>query len=443
MNILELATQYLDRHILRPATEKIYLAAARACYKQFESLDVSRYQNDDVLIWRKQLLESGLSKRSWNTYANHLRTLFQFALEHGLIEIRQNPFKRTSVIPPRKKKKTVVHGAIEQARLWLNALEEEERTRCTRARVTPAWFWLTVFETFYHTGIRLNALLSIRLGDVDLDRQMILIRGELEKTHREFEVPIPRALQPHVATLVHAARSIGFQRLDQLFNVNRFSLYYRRVEMNADQVEAMYKKLTDITGTRMTPHRFRHTLASDLMKQPERNIHIAKALLNHSNIATTMEYIETDYEVIRDVLNEREEKRRPRRIMQNIDPTMQAPASQIESPRAAPMRALPNASPQVPPPQSGNRNPPRLSDHRHRARLASTPTREAPSAEDSPDLLESLETITSWLRLSLATHATVQERERGLSDLVTELRRQQSPQNSATQMGYKIRQRQL
>ncbi len=204
MNILELATQYLDRHILRPATEKIYLAAARACHKQFESLDVSRYQNDDVLIWRKQLLESGFSKRSWNTYSNHLRTLFQFSLEHGLIEIRQNPFKRTSVIPPRKKKKTVVHGAIEQARLWLNTPEEEERTRCTRARVTPAWFWLTVFETFYHTGIRLNALLSIRLGDVDLDRQMILIRGELEKTHREFEVPIPRALQPHVATLVQA-----------------------------------------------------------------------------------------------------------------------------------------------------------------------------------------------------------------------------------------------
>lgn len=213
--------------------------------------------------------------------------------------------------------------------------------------------------------------------------------------------------------------------------------------MNADQVEAMYKKLTDITGTRMTPHRFRHTLASDLMKQPERNIHIAKALLNHSNIATTMEYIETDYEVIRDVLNEREEKRRPRRIKQNIDPTAQIPASQTESPKAIPTRALPNGSSPALLPQPGDRIPPWLTDHRHRARLASTPPREEPRAEDRPDLLESLETITSWLRLSLATHATVQERERGLGDLVTEIRRQQSPQNSATPLGYKTRQSRL
>ncbi|EGH49676.1 hypothetical protein PSYPI_47718, partial [Pseudomonas syringae pv. pisi str. 1704B] len=40
---------------------------------------------------------------------------------------------------------------------------------------------------------------------------------------------------------------------------------------------------------------FRHTIASEMMRQPERNIHITKNLLNHSNIATTMEYIEPDY----------------------------------------------------------------------------------------------------------------------------------------------------
>ncbi len=55
----------------------------------------------------------------------------------------------------------------------------------------------------------------------------------------------------------------------------------------------------------MTPHRFRHTIASDLMKQPDRNIHVTKTLLNHTNLATTMEYIEPDYDVMRAVLNER------------------------------------------------------------------------------------------------------------------------------------------
>ncbi|WP_044423554.1 site-specific integrase, partial [Pseudomonas syringae group genomosp. 3] len=59
-------------------------------------------------------------------------------------------------------------------------------------------------------------------------------------------------------------------------------------------------------------HRFRHTIASEMMRQPERNIHITKNLLNHSNIATTMEYIEPDYDVMREVMNER--GKRPAKI---------------------------------------------------------------------------------------------------------------------------------
>jgi hypothetical protein len=89
--------------------------------------------------------------------------------------------------------------------------------------------------------------------------------------------------------------------------------------MNSDQVEAMYKKLIDKLGVRMTPHRFRHTLATDLMKQPERNIHLTKNLLNHSNIATTMSYIETDYGHMRDVLNERSQQQGALHLVRRVD----------------------------------------------------------------------------------------------------------------------------
>ncbi|MBN0126925.1 site-specific integrase, partial [Pseudomonas aeruginosa] len=110
---------------------------------------------------------------------------------------------------------------------------------------------------------------------------------------------ITDGIAPHIRRLLQEAEQVGMSHHDQLFNVNRFSRHYARKEMNADQVEAMYRKLTEKTGVRMTPHRFRHTLASDLMKQHERNIHVAKDLLNHSNIQTTMSYIETDHDQIR------------------------------------------------------------------------------------------------------------------------------------------------
>ena len=91
--------------------------------------------------------------------------------------------------------------------------------------------------------------------------------------------------------------------------------------MNSDQVEAMYKKLIDKLGVRMTPHRFRHTLATDLMKQPERNIHLTKSLLNHSNIATTMSYIEADYDHMREVLHERSLHQGALQLVRHADET--------------------------------------------------------------------------------------------------------------------------
>jgi len=305
-NVLQLTEDYILARDLRRDTETIYRRSARVLLEHFGTTPIEEIDHLAVLAWRKKKLEGGLGKRSWNTYSSHLRTVWSFALEQELItHTVVNPFKKTSVIPPKRGSKTVSHEAIRKARNWLLELEGIERCTHERSQVTPAWFWLAVFEVFYYTGIRLNALLHIRYKDIDWNNQMILIRGETEKTHREFSVPIMEGLAPHISKILKAAKTIGFTANDQLFNVNRFSRHYHGKEMNIDQVEAMYRKLTNKISVRMTPHRFRHTIATDLMKQPERNIHLTKSLLNHSNIATTMGYIETDHAHMRTVLHER------------------------------------------------------------------------------------------------------------------------------------------
>ncbi|EPU0245996.1 TPA: tyrosine recombinase XerC [Pseudomonas aeruginosa] len=303
----QLTEEYIFAHDLREASAKIYRAATKALLKHFgPTATVQDVDHRAVLGWRRKVLEQGLSKRSWNTYSNHLRTIWGYAIEHELVTHSQvNPFRKTTVIPPRRASKTVAAEAILHARNWLNMQVAVERCTGDRARITPAWFWLCTFEVFYYTGIRLNALLCIRKRDIDWDSQLILIRGETEKTHKEFVVPITEGLVPHLSRLLQEAEKAGFADDDQLFNVNRFSPHYKSKVMNSDQVEAMYRKLTEKVGVRMTPHRFRHTLATDLMKAPERNIHLTKCLLNHSNIQTTMSYIEADYDHMRAVLHAR------------------------------------------------------------------------------------------------------------------------------------------
>ena len=52
------------------------------------------------------------------------------------------------------------------------------------------------------------------------------------------------------------------------------------------------------SGFDISSHRFRHTLATELMKSPDRNLKLVKDLLGHRNVSTTMEYIELDMGVV-------------------------------------------------------------------------------------------------------------------------------------------------
>lgn len=348
MNILDIAKEYNETHDLRGATRITYLAAARAFNRRFGSehqLETTHHR--DILIWRKEFIDSGLAKRSWNTYASHLKTLFRYAMANEIVSLRKNPFTETSVVPPKKRKKTVPHEAITQGRDQLLRLQEIERVTGKRSTITPAWFWLSVYETFHYTGIRLNSLLMIQRKDICLRRKTISIRSETDKTHKEFVLPIPGTLYKYLDSLIAWADSLHFKATDQLFNVNRFSSHYRRETMDINQIESMYKKLTRLTGTRMTPHRFRHTLATDLMRQADRNIHVTKALLNHSSIVTTMEYIETDPHLMRHVLEERAGKV-PRSLTARVDYTNGGYQKHLEDPLDQALPALTTESASLP-----------------------------------------------------------------------------------------------
>lgn len=52
----------------------------------------------------------------------------------------------------------------------------------------------------------------------------------------------------------------------------------------------------------MSPHRFRHTIATEMMKQPDSNLQTVKTLLGHSSINTTLEYVDGNVDTVREAL---------------------------------------------------------------------------------------------------------------------------------------------
>lgn len=58
--------------------------------------------------------------------------------------------------------------------------------------------------------------------------------------------------------------------------------------MDVNQVERFFKRLSGFCGEKISPHRYRHTLATDLMEEPERNIKLTQMILDHASIGTAL-----------------------------------------------------------------------------------------------------------------------------------------------------------
>lgn len=87
----------------------------------------------------------------------------------------ENPFNKSNVQRDTRRK-TLTRPQLIRVYLVMQQFEEAERVgrgiRGGRNALWPAWYWLTVLNAFRYTGMRLNQLLHIRLGDINLSEDI-------------------------------------------------------------------------------------------------------------------------------------------------------------------------------------------------------------------------------------------------------------------------------
>nr|WP_226019915.1 site-specific integrase [Serratia symbiotica] len=306
VSFYDVLDDYFISKVLRPASEWSYMKVVRTfiefCGEDIYPENVTRM---DVLRWRRHILtEQGLSKRTWNNKVAHMRAIFNHAIRYKLISERENPFRLVVVKPDIKRKKTLANEQIKKIYLVMERKIMEEQSGIDDPRpnaLKPAWFWMTTIDTLRYTGMRQNQLLHIRLCDIDLKNGIINLRPEGSKNHREHRVPITDRLRPRLEHLYHLSVRKGAKAEDQLFNINRFNLKKNVLGKNMDHppLRAFFRRLSKECGCVISPHRFRHTIATDMMKRPERSLNDVQMLLGHSSLAVTLEYVEANIDSLR------------------------------------------------------------------------------------------------------------------------------------------------
>ena len=68
--------------------------------------------------------------------------------------------------------------------------------------------------------------------------------------------------------------------------------------MTQEQLSHFFRILSKYLHFTLSPHRFRHTVATKLMQNPD-NIYMVQKLLGHKNMSTTLSYIQHDVDMLR------------------------------------------------------------------------------------------------------------------------------------------------
>lgn len=293
---------YKQEMVLRPATVIHFRFVVRLFSQTVGDLPFKKITRDIVLDFREQVLARAQAT-TWNNYLRHLRVIGNFAVRRGYA--KKNIFAQIKSAPTHYyRKKTVDDILINRAFSLLGAAVDVD----SKDHLHPRWFWAIVMKILYSTGMRRRQLVEMRWKHLDLEAGVLLLVAQGSKTRREWQVP----LMPEMTCALKYLRIRTLERVgnddisnNQVFNVTLFYDRYSGVTMTEEQLSGFFRRLSDELGRRITPHRFRHTLATKLLQGPHPDIKAVQGLLGHIDMRTTLGYVELDLDHLRALLRTR------------------------------------------------------------------------------------------------------------------------------------------
>ncbi len=206
---------------------------------------------------------------SVHDYYRAVKRFFNWLIAEGMLE--HSPM--ASIRPPRMPRNVVRPFSLGQIQDLL-LLCDQRRFGGVRNRA--------IILMFFDTGLRLKELASIRINDIDIDRETIRVMG---KGARERIVRIGKQTQKALLRYL-LMRNDGYACL---------WVSEERRPLTADAIQLMIRKLGKRAGfrdVRCSPHTFRHSFATQWLRNGGGEFGLQSAL-GHSTLTMTRHYAET------------------------------------------------------------------------------------------------------------------------------------------------------
>jgi len=283
---------YLEKENIR--VSKVDVRTLRAYFAFLTGAEFDESKHDP----ESRTGHSASRKITTQSQARHLsaiRSFYRILVKRDLL--KDNPALRLS-LPRRGRKLPETISPTDQSRLFRESVEDAKNNKnFTDEPELLSYFTKEellqirlICEMLYSSGMRISELLSLRVGDVSDVPDHLKIRGKRDKDRYVFLGEQARsALKEFLQTRK------GSEESEALF-LNR-----RKKPLSARSVRHSLTKLKQLLGIRskLTPHKLRHSFATDLLNEGA-DIRAVQAMLGHASLSTTQIYTKVSKELLRE-----------------------------------------------------------------------------------------------------------------------------------------------
>lgn len=241
-------------------------AAAKDDWAQITSHEVRAYVNS--------MHRNGFNPRSIQRTLSAVRSLYNYLLREN--RVTANPAQ--GIRAPKGKKALPKTLDVDTVRQLLDINSDELLAVRDRA----------ILELFYSSGLRLNELVQLNIGDIDLTDQTVRVLGKGSKTRI---VPVGRYAVTAIRKWQETRLSIAAAGETALFVSKRGT----RINPRTIQQRLRYWAIRQGLPSRLHPHMLRHSFGSHLLESSG-DLRAIQELLGHADISTTQIYTHLDFQ---------------------------------------------------------------------------------------------------------------------------------------------------
>jgi integrase/recombinase XerD len=263
----------VERYLAKNTVESYIRDVAR--FLQVQNIktmqDLMMVDRGSIVLYLGRLRAEGLSSRSLSRNLVSLRQFFRYLVNEKLMV--ENP--TLEIESPRLKKGLPKYMHEEDVQ---KLLEQPDRKSPGGLRD------LAMMELLYATGLRVSELVSVKLNDINLDRNFVRTMG---KGSKERIVPIgdyaSEALRKYLSEARPAllkGRSSTYCFVSRRGGPLTRQGFWKRIKAYARQA-GLPKEIS--------PHLLRHSFATHLLEHGA-DLRTVQEMLGHANIATTEIY---------------------------------------------------------------------------------------------------------------------------------------------------------